>query len=86
MSGRQAAIVAWWVVAAATAVTAVVGLEHPGAHRLVAVGLIVLAIGKAWLVMMFFMEVRAAPRALQLLVHAYAALVTITLVGLFLFL
>lgn len=61
----------WLALLAATFASSTLGLEHHGPSRLVAATLVAIAYVKLRLVVMHFMEVRAAPQALRLALEAY---------------
>jgi len=82
----HAITVVWLMLVAATAISWWLGTDHSGARdpSQATVSIIVLAMMKVRLVILYFMEIRTAPLALRLLCEAWVVVVCSALLGLYL--
>jgi hypothetical protein len=86
-TARRPGTVTWAVLMVATVVSWTLGTRHDvfgGGPRLATVGVLVIAFVKVFLVGRQFMELREAPRLLQLFFNGWCVVVCSVIVGLYL--
>lgn len=81
---RTRASVIWLVLVLATSISWTLGTESGGAHRLVSVVILAVAVFKIRLVGLYFMELRDAPRALRAVFEIYCLAVAGVTIGIYL--
>jgi hypothetical protein len=81
---RDAQLVVWFVLMAATVLTATLGLEQGEPSTVVGVVVILIGCVKLRLVLIHFMELGNAPVGLRLAAEGYSVSVLVALLGLYL--